>query len=166
MIYRTSNLRMKILHASPGFGTQLTEKEIRTFLSDSKLNLHLGTVDSHHYPNIHPTWYIYDDSKDIIFVETGKHSKKTKNLKRNDKIYFCVDDGNPPYKGIRGKGNVTILSDPSANLPIAEKIMLKYLGSTDHPMAKTLLENVMNGNSVILEITPKYYSTWDYSRNS
>jgi general stress protein 26 len=157
---------MKILHASPGFGMQLNENEIRTFLSDSKLNLHLGTVDSHYYPNIHPTWYIYDDSKDTIFIETSKHSKKTDNLKRNDKIYFCVDDGNPPYKGIRGKGNVRILSDAGANLPIAEKIMLKYLGSTDHPMAKTLLENVRNGNSVILEIKPKYYSTWDYSRNS
>jgi len=58
------------------------------------------------------------------------------------------------------------LTKPDTNLPIAEKIMLKYLGSTDHPMAKVLLENVRNGNSMVLEITPKYYSTWDYSRNS
>jgi hypothetical protein len=29
-----------------------------------------------------------------------------------------------------------------------------------------LLENVRNGNSVLLEIKPKYYSTWDYSRNN
>ena len=157
---------MKLLHGNPGFGVQLTEKEIRKFLSDSKLNLHLGTVDAELYPNIHPTWYIYDESKDTIFVETSKHSKKINNLKRNDKIYFCVDDGNPPYKGIRGKGNVRILTDPDANFPIAKKIMLKYLGSTDHPMAKTLLENVRNGNSVALEIKPIYYSTWDYSRNS
>jgi hypothetical protein len=58
------------------------------------------------------------------------------------------------------------LNNPDTNLPIAERIMLKYLGSIDHPMAKVLLENVRNGNSVILEIKPKYYSTWDYSRNS
>jgi general stress protein 26 len=157
---------MKLIHGSPGFGVQLSENEIRKFLSDSKLNLHLGTVDPDHYPNIHPTWYIYDDSKDAIFIETSKDSKKINNLKKNDKIYFCVDDGNPPYKGIRGKGSVRILTKPDTNLPIAEKIMLKYLGSADHPMAKVLLENVRNGNSVVLEITPKYYSTWDYSRNS
>jgi nitroimidazol reductase NimA-like FMN-containing flavoprotein (pyridoxamine 5'-phosphate oxidase superfamily) len=157
---------MKLVHGSPGFGVQFSENEVRKFLLNSKLNLHLGTIDSDHFPNIHPTWYIYDDSKDVIFVETGKQSKKTSNLKKNDKIYFCVDDGNPPYKGVRGKGNVRILSDPDANLPIVEKIMLKYLGSTSHPMAKILLENVRNGNSVILEIKPKYYSTWDYSRNS
>lgn len=157
---------MKLLHGSPGFGVQLSESEIIKFLLDSKLNLHLGTIDPDRYPNIHPTWYIYDDSKDVILVETAKQSKKTTNLKKNDKIYFCVDDGNPPYKGIRGKGNVRISSDPETNLPIAEKIMLKYLGSIDHPMAKILLENVRNGNSVILEIKPKYYSTWDYSRNN
>ncbi len=157
---------MKLLHGSPGFGVQFSENEIRKFLLDSKLNLHLGTIDPDRFPNIHPTWYIYDDSKDVIFVETGKQSKKTSNLKKNDKIYFCVDDGNPPYKGVRGKGNVRILSDPDAILPIVEKIMLKYLGSTNHPMAKILLENVRNGNSVIFEIKPKYYSTWDYSRNS
>jgi nitroimidazol reductase NimA-like FMN-containing flavoprotein (pyridoxamine 5'-phosphate oxidase superfamily) len=157
---------MKLLHGSPGFGVQLSESEIIKFLLDSKLNLHLGTIDPDRYPNIHPTWYIYDDTKDVILVETAKQSKKTSNLKKNDKIYFCVDDGNPPYKGIRGKGNVRISSDPQRNLPIAEKIMLKYLGSTDHPMAKILLENVRNGNSVILEIKPKYYSTWDYSRNN
>ncbi|MDW0155600.1 MAG: pyridoxamine 5'-phosphate oxidase family protein, partial [Nitrososphaeraceae archaeon] len=80
--------------------------------------------------------------------------------------YFCIDEGNPPYKGIRGKGDVKILSNPDANLPIAQRIMVKYLGSIDHPMAKLLLENVRNGNSVLLEIKPKYYSTWDYSRNN
>ncbi|HEX6377593.1 MAG TPA: pyridoxamine 5'-phosphate oxidase family protein [Nitrososphaeraceae archaeon] len=160
------SVQMKVLHGSPGFGVQLSENEVKDFLSDSKLNLHLGTVDKDDYPNVHPTWYLYDESKGVIFIETGKESKKTNNLKRNDKMYFCIDEGNPPYKGIRGKGDVKILSNPDTNLPIAQRIMVKYLGSIDHPMAKLLLENVKNGNSVLLEITPKYYSTWDYSRNN
>ena len=160
------NVQMKVLHGSPGFGVQLSENEVKDFLSDSKLNLHLGTVDKDGYPNVHPTWYLYDESKGVIYIETGKESKKTNNLKRNDKMYFCIDEGNPPYKGIRGKGDVKILSNPDTNLPIAQRIMVKYLGSIDHPMAKLLLENVRNGNSVLLEIKPKYYSTWDYSRNN
>jgi hypothetical protein len=44
-----------------------------------------------------------------------------------------------------------------------EKIMVKYLGSLAHPMATSLMSSVKNGDSVILEITPSYYSTWDYS---
>jgi hypothetical protein len=48
---------MKILNASPGFGRELTEDEVRNFLGDNKLNIHLGTIDSKGDPNIHPTWY-------------------------------------------------------------------------------------------------------------
>ena len=41
--------------------------------------------------------------------------------------------------------------------------MIKYTGSTDNQIAKFLLDGVRNGFSVILEINPKYYSTWDHS---
>ena len=77
---------------------------------------------------------------------------------------FCIDDSNPPYKGVRGKGSVRIYKDVEFNLPIAEKIMVKNLGNIDHPMAQALLDMQRKGQSVILEISPKYYSTWDYSK--
>jgi hypothetical protein len=56
--------------------------------------------------------------------------------------------------------------DISHNIPIAEKIMIRYLGSLEHPMAKALMSSVKNGDSVILEISPSYYSTWDYSKRN
>ena len=42
--------------------------------------------------------------------------------------------------------------------------MIRYLGSLEHPMAKALMSSVKNGDSVILEVSPSYYSTWDYSK--
>ena len=57
--------------------------------------------------------------------------KKVNNLKRNTSIYYCVDDPNPPYKGVRGIGNATIRKNINNNATIAEKIMLKYLGSLE-----------------------------------
>ena len=42
--------------------------------------------------------------------------------------------------------------------------MIKYLGTLDHPLAKMLTDNIRNGASVILEIMPKFFSTWDMSR--
>jgi hypothetical protein len=42
--------------------------------------------------------------------------------------------------------------------------MIKYLGSLGHPMAKALMTSVKNGDSVILEVSPNYYSTWNYSK--
>jgi general stress protein 26 len=158
---------MKIINASPGFGTPLTEDEVRNFLAaaDSKLNIHLGTVDGKGEPNIHPTWYYFDATNNRFYIETSKKSMKTENLNRNNTAYYCVDDPNPPYKGVRGKGKVKIHEDVSHNIPIAEMIMRKYLGSIEHPMANSLMSNIKKGDSVILEIHPSYYSSWDYSKN-
>ena len=42
--------------------------------------------------------------------------------------------------------------------------MKKYLGSLEHPMAKELVNLAKNGESVAIEISPLYYSTWDDSK--
>lgn len=155
---------MRIFNASPGFGVPLTENEINNFLRDSKLNIHISTVDKKGEPNIHPTWYYFDTTNNKIYIETSKQSKKTENLNAKNIIYYCVDDPNPPYKGVKGKGKVKIHEDINHNISIAEKIMVRYLGSLAHPMATSLMTSVKNGDSVILEISPNYYSTWDYNR--
>jgi len=151
---------MQIFHASPGFGSKLTEPQILEFLS-TKLNLLLGTVDEKGDANVHPVWFLYDDEK--LFIETGKTSKKVENIKIKKTVYFCIDDETIPYKGVRGKGIAIISENVSHNLPIAEKIMLKYTGNLENEVAKILLDGVKNGLSAIIEITPKYYSTWDHS---
>jgi general stress protein 26 len=155
---------LKILNGSPGFGAPLSEQETVDFLTKGKLIIHLGTLDEKGHPNVHPTWYYYDTGNDRIYVETSKRAKKTYNLRNNENIYFCIDDPNPPYKGVRGKGNARIHEDINFNVPITEKIMIKYLGNLEHPMAYALLNMQKQGQSVILEIKPKYYSTWDDSK--
>ncbi|HYZ59648.1 MAG TPA: pyridoxamine 5'-phosphate oxidase family protein [Nitrososphaeraceae archaeon] len=155
---------LKILNASPGIGAPLNEQETVDFLTTGKLNIHLGTVDEKGDANVHPAWYYYDPGNNRIYVETSKQGKKTSNIRRKGNVYFCIDDPNPPYKGARGKGSVKVHEDINFNVPIAEKLMVKYLGSIEHPMAQALLNMQKGGQSVILEINPKYYSTWDYSR--
>ncbi len=155
---------MKIINADPVFGTPLSEQETKDFLTTGVLNVHLGTVDEKGHANIHPVGYYYDTSKDKMYVQTSKQSRKIYNLRNNGMIYFCIDDPNPPYKGVRGKGSVKIHEDVNFNLPMIEKILLRYLGTLEDPMAQALLEMQKKGESVVLEITPKYYSTWDYSK--
>jgi general stress protein 26 len=87
---------MKILDASPGYGKPLNEQDTKDFLTTKVLNIQLGTVDENGHANIHPAWYYYDSSKEKIYIETGKQSKKMENLSRNNTIYFCIDDPNPP----------------------------------------------------------------------
>jgi hypothetical protein len=155
---------MKILNANPGVGAPLTEQQTKDFLTTSKLNIHIGTVDEKGHANIHPVWYYYDTSNNKFYILTGKDSKKVNNLKGNDIIYFCVDDPNPPYKGVRGKGIVKAHEDVNFNVPIAQKIAFRYIGALDHPISYELVERLKNGQGIVLEISPIYYSTWDQSK--
>ena len=151
---------MKIVHASPGFGSKLSESQTIDFLKNSKLNLLLGTLDDHGEPNVHPVWYLYENEK--LYIETSKESRKAKNIERKKTVYFCIDDEKLPYKGVRGKATAQIIYDVKKMLPIAEKIMLKYTGSLDNKVAKFLLDGVKAGQSIILQLSPHYYSTWDH----
>ena len=112
---------MRILNAGPGAGTKLNEDEIKNFLVDNKYNIHLGTLDNNGDPNIHPTWYYFDSINHKFYIETSKSSKKMNNLATSDVIYYCVDDPNPPYKVVRGKGKIKIHYDVEYNISIAEK---------------------------------------------
>ena len=87
-----------------------------------------------------------------------RSQNKTVNLRKNTKLYFCIDDPNPPYKGVKGRGICRIHYDINYNIPIAEKIMTIYLGSMQHPMAQKLMSFVKNGDSVIIEIKPIYFN--------
>jgi general stress protein 26 len=107
----------------------------------------------------------YDKSNKKLFVMTPKTSKKAQNVRRKSKIYFSIDDENFPYKGVKGKGEVMILEDPERVMSTVEKINLKYLGTLDPPLAKMLIENTRNGIETVLEITPKFFSTWDFGKS-
>ena len=156
---------MKILDASePEFGGPMTEDEVRDFLVNSKKNVHISTLDEKGEPNIHPTWYYFDNNDDKLYIESGKESKKTRNLRRNSIVYYCIDDDKIPYKGVRGKGIVRISDDVDYNLSKVERIVVKYLGSVGHPMSQTIISSIRNKEAIIMEVTPKLYATWDHGK--
>ena len=144
---------------------KVTEEEVNSFL-ESKLNLQLATIDEEGYPIIQPIWFLYDKESNKIYVATQKITKKAQNIYRNpDKIYFSIDDGNLPYKGVKGRGVARISEDIDWNIPIVEKLNIKYLGTTDHPLANMILENTRKGIQIVIEITPKFFSAWDFGKS-
>jgi S-ribosylhomocysteine lyase LuxS involved in autoinducer biosynthesis len=49
-------------------------------------------------------------------------------------------------------------------VPQADKISMKYLGTLNHPIAKMITDSSKKGEVVIVEISPKFFSAWDYSK--
>jgi general stress protein 26 len=155
---------LKVIQALPGMPKPVTETEVINFL-ESKLNIQIATIDEEGYPVIQPTWFLYDNESGKIYIGTPKMTNKVQNIQRNsDKIYFSIDDENYPYKGVKGRASARISEDIQKNLSIIEKTNLKYLGTLEHPIAKRLMENTRNGTEVIIEITPKFFSAWDFGK--
>jgi general stress protein 26 len=153
---------MKIIKANaeiPG----MTLEEAEGFLK-SKLNLYFSTIDDTGYPNIQPVWFYYDEDKKIITIVTGKMAKKTQNVQKISNIYFCVEDMNSPYKGVKGKGIAKISEDLNVIIPTTERISLKYLGTLEHPVAQSMTDRSKSGDGVVIEIYPKFFSTWDFGK--
>jgi nitroimidazol reductase NimA-like FMN-containing flavoprotein (pyridoxamine 5'-phosphate oxidase superfamily) len=141
----------------------MSKEEVNTFL-ENKLNLQLGTIDDGGDPNIQPVWFNYNKEKEKLLIITPKTAKKIKNLRMKSSVYFSIDDENLPYKGVKGKGIAVIIEDPTKTVSEAKKINMKYLGTLDHPIPRMILESAEKGNHVIIEIDPKFFSTWDFAK--
>jgi nitroimidazol reductase NimA-like FMN-containing flavoprotein (pyridoxamine 5'-phosphate oxidase superfamily) len=149
----------KAMPNAPG----MDPSEIDTFLASSKTPLRLGTTNSKGEPNIHPIWYHYANEK--IYLMSNKNTVKVRNMKHNKTVYFSVDTDAPPNRGVKGKGTATIINDPRKALSISEKIVAKYLGDLNSSMAKNIVGEVKKGSEVLVEITPHFFSTWDYTKS-
>lgn len=152
---------MKIYAGTPGFGRPLSMEEIDEFLSTSKENLQLASLDGKNEPVIHPVWFWYENKQ--IYFATEKKSKKFQNIIRNNLIYFSIDEASEQFRGVRGKGTVKIIDDLQFNESIAEKIILKYVGNLEGNLAKEIIEEIKSGVEMVLEISPKFYSTWNFA---
>jgi len=154
---------VRVINAYPEMVTNMTEDEAKDFLTNRTI-LHIGTVDNKGESNVTPVGYYFDNDSNKIYVTTHRNSKKVRNLNNKRIISFCVDDSNPPYKGVRGKGEVRVHEEIDHNRLIAEKLLMRSLGSLEHPTSRWLLGEIEKGNEVVIEIGPRYYSTWDYSK--
>ena len=126
------------------------------FLKTQKV-LHLTTIGSNKIPHVVPVWYMYSLKK--IYIGTNTRTQKAKNIKKNNKVAFCVDVGvNSPIYGVMGQGNANIILENIKVKQIAKKILARYFNSMQNKSAIELLDDT----DCIIEIIPEKLSVWSY----
>jgi nitroimidazol reductase NimA-like FMN-containing flavoprotein (pyridoxamine 5'-phosphate oxidase superfamily) len=126
------------------------------FLKTQKV-LHLTTIGSNKIPHVVPVWYMYSLKK--IYIGTNTRTQKAKNVKKNNKVAFCVDAGvKSPIYGVMGQGNANIILENIKVKQIAKKILARYFNSMQNKSAIELLEDT----DCIIEIIPEKLSVWSY----
>jgi nitroimidazol reductase NimA-like FMN-containing flavoprotein (pyridoxamine 5'-phosphate oxidase superfamily) len=126
------------------------------FLKTQKI-LHLTTIGNNKTPHIVPVWYMYSSKK--IYIGTNTKTQKAKNVKKNNRVAFCVDKGvNSPIYGVMGQGNANLILENIKVKQIAKRILARYFKNIQNKSAIELLDNT----DCIIEIIPEKFSIWSY----
>jgi general stress protein 26 len=153
---------MKTFEGLEGIG--MSERSIAKFLKESRSTLNLGTINSDGSPTIHPVWYYFDPETMKIYFYTEPALKKAINIKeRSGMVYFDVDSDRWPYKGVKGRGSAKIISTQNMAVSFGKKILTRYVRKGT-PLMKYAVDKIRAGGYVIFEITPAYFTSWDFGK--
>jgi nitroimidazol reductase NimA-like FMN-containing flavoprotein (pyridoxamine 5'-phosphate oxidase superfamily) len=136
----------------------MSKPQRQDFLFQGRI-LHLATKGD--VLHLVPIWYVFEDGR--IYISTNTDSKKVSDIRKNNKVAMCVDVGEYYYdlKNVKMSGVARILEDRNLARQIAEKIMVKYLGSSTHPQAIEYLSGKIP--NVVIEIEISKIFSEDYS---
>ncbi|AJE87033.1 MULTISPECIES: PPOX class F420-dependent oxidoreductase [Streptomyces] len=105
---------------------KMTEEEWRDFVSAGTRTGKLSTVREDGAPHVAPVWFLLDG--DEVVLTTSAQSVKGRNLRRDDRVAFCVDDDRPPYAFVVLRGRAEISEDAAELRRWAERIAARYMG--------------------------------------
>jgi PPOX class probable F420-dependent enzyme len=105
---------------------KMTEDEWRGFITEGTRTGKLSTVRADGSPHVAPVWFVLDGD-DLIFT-TGEGTVKGRNLTRDGRVSFCVDDERPPYAFVVIRGRARLGADIDTMLHWATRIGARYMG--------------------------------------
>jgi PPOX class probable F420-dependent enzyme len=86
----------------------------------------IATVRADGRPHVVPIWFEVDGN--AILFTTGQHSVKAKNIRRDNRICFTVDEDTPPYSFALIDGTAELIDDPEELLKLATRLGGRYMG--------------------------------------
>jgi len=147
------------MHSLPiAKSSQWQAQEIHLFLTSTTVPMRLACQDANGFPLVCSLWFCYHDN--YLWCVSHEKSHIVKLLKADNKVAFEVGVNAPPYLGIRGQGQVTLLREPAAAM--LSMMLDRYQVDADSKLAKWLLGRISKEYAVRIDI--KRISAWDYTQ--
>jgi PPOX class probable F420-dependent enzyme len=124
----------------------------RKFVTHPRIG-RLGTTNSDGTPHIAPVWYRFEDGAFLVLTE--RRSRKHRNVERDPRVAFCIDDERPPYHTVLVTGRVAVEEAPGREW--REALAIHYLG--DEAGRRYVAENE-HPNNIMLRIVPETVTGW------
>lgn len=132
-----------------------SETEIRGFLLATVIPVRLASMGT--FPMVQSLWFLPDGLD--LWCATQADSVLARRLRADARCGFEVSADEPPYRGVRGTGQATLIPEAAADtLP---RLIERYRLPDASPLAAWLLSRIET--EVAVRIGPRTLSSWDYS---
>ena len=131
--------------------------ETEQYLSEIRIPLRLSCLTVSGWPSVLSLWYLYREGN--LYCATQETAKVVSYLRHDSRCAFEIAADQPPYCGVRGQGMVTL--DSQLGPEILQHLLIRYLGSTDSPLARRLLAQSQLEVAIIIQ--PIKVFTWNYT---
>jgi hypothetical protein len=130
---------------------------IENYLRESKIPLRLSCMTASGWPAVLSLWYLFEEG--VLFCATPENARVVAYLRAEPRCAFEVASDEPPYCGVRGQAIATINHDRGTE--ILERLLRRYLGGVDNPLARELLGRP--SPEVAIRLEPQNFYSWNFT---
>ena len=130
---------------------------IEGWLQKTVIPLRLATTGGSG-PIVQSLWFLYDDG--ALWCATQSDSMVAGRVRREPRVGWEVSPDEPPYRGARGRGTLTVVEDPDLAGDVLRRLIARY-GQQGTDLERWLLSRV--ATEVALRIDDLAVTSWDFS---
>lgn len=131
---------------------------VAAYLEAARIPLRLACASSSGWPCVLSLWYLPEDGR--LWCATPARARVVRWLEREPRCGFEVAENDAPYRGVRGQGRARL--DPARGDEILRKLLRRYLGGEDAPLARRLLARGEPELAIGIEV--ERLTSWDFTR--
>lgn len=134
-----------------------TESEVRRFLEQAQIPMRLAVNAPSGFPVVLSLWFLLEG--DELLAAVHRDARVARRLRDDGRCGFEIAPNEPPYRGVRGQATAALESSGAGAL--LERLLLRYLGSTDSKLGRFLLGRA--DEELVVRLRPVRIASWDYS---
>jgi hypothetical protein len=109
------------------------------------------------FPVVLSLWFLPEG--DDLLAAVHEDARIAMRLREDPRCAFEIAPNEPPYYGVRGQAMAELQRERAREL--LERLLRRYLGSTDSNLGRFLLGRA--DEELVVRLRPSWLGSWDYS---